>query len=187
MAANYHDVLEQLQAAGLQVTALEPGRMRRCRVEGDREKRGWYVLHELPLPNGDLVLVGTFGVWRGNDNGLQKVDLRKRDKEFSVEQRESLRRRLAEDRKRVERERRDQAERAAQRATAAWSKLSEAGDSEYLANKHVSALGLSCRCSMHSARCTACSSSDPPSRRKPPSARPRSTGLQAWPSRASST
>lgn len=142
MAANYQDVLEQLQAAGLQVTTLEPGRMQRCRVEGDREKRGWYVLHELPLPSGDLVLVGTYGVWRGNDNGLQKVDLRKRDKEFSQEQRESLRRRLAEDRKRVERERRDRADRAAQRAAAAWTKLSESGDSDYLAAKGVQAFGL---------------------------------------------
>jgi putative DNA primase/helicase len=142
LAANYQDVLDQLQAAGLQVTTLEPGRMRRCRVEGDREKRGWYVLHELPLPNGDLVLVGTFGVWRGNDNGLTKVDLRKRDSEFSVEQRESLRRRLAEDRKRVERERREQAERAGQRAAAAWTKLSESGESDYLAGKHVQGFGV---------------------------------------------
>ena len=63
--------------------------MQRCRVEGDREKRGWYVLHELPLPSGDLVLVGTYGVWRGNDNGAQKIELRKRDAEFSAEQREA--------------------------------------------------------------------------------------------------
>lgn len=142
MAANYQDVLDQLQAAGLQVTSLETGRMRRCRVEGDREKRGWYVLHELALPGGDLVLVGTYGVWRGNDNGLQKIDLRKRDADFTAEQREALRRRLAEDRKRVERERRDMAARAAQRAAAAWLKLSEEGESEYLAGKHVQAFGL---------------------------------------------
>lgn len=142
MAVNYDDVLQQLLAAGLQVTSLEPGRMRRCRVEGDREKRGWYVLHELALPGGDLVLVGSFGVWRGNDSGAQKVELRSRDRDFSDDQRKALRARLAEDRKRAERERRDAAERAAQRAAAAWSKYSEEGESEYLAAKGVQGFGL---------------------------------------------
>lgn len=142
MASNYDDVLSQLQDIGLQVTALEVGRMRRCRVEGDREKRGWYILHELPLSGGDLVLVGSYGVWRGADNGAQKIDLRKRDAEFSKEQRDSLRKRLAADRRRVDQERKQLAERAAQRAMAAWSKLTEDGESEYLAAKGVQGFGL---------------------------------------------
>ncbi|KAA2285442.1 DUF5906 domain-containing protein [Arenimonas fontis] len=142
MASNYDDVLSQLQAAGLHVTSLEVGRMRRCRVEGDREKRGWYILHELPLSGGDLVLVGSYGVWRGADNGAQKIDLRKRDAAFSAEQRDSLKRRLAADRRRADQERKQLAERAAQRATAAWAKLSEDGDSEYLAAKGVQGFGL---------------------------------------------
>jgi putative DNA primase/helicase len=50
-ASNYDDVLDQLRAGGLIVDTLQVGtpRMVRCKVEGgDREKRGWYMLHELP-------------------------------------------------------------------------------------------------------------------------------------------
>src|SRR5688572_11510228 len=101
MAANYADVLGQLRDAGILVTALEAdGRMHRCRVEGDREKRGWYVLHELPVAGGEVLLVGSFGVWRGGDNGATKVDLRRRDQEFSAEQRAALKQRLTDDRRR---------------------------------------------------------------------------------------
>ena len=56
---------------GLVVDSLEVGRMMRCKVEGDREKRGWYHLHEWRTDAGELLIVGSFGVWRGNDNGAQ--------------------------------------------------------------------------------------------------------------------
>lgn len=143
-ASNYDDVLDQLRAGGLIVEDLQVGtpRMIRCKVEGgDREKRGWYMLHELPTSNGDLLIVGSFGVWHGNDQGAQKIQLRKAD-DFTREQREALRRRLAEDRKRADADRKREAERAAARATAAWSKLEPDGESEYLARKGVAAHGL---------------------------------------------
>jgi putative DNA primase/helicase len=142
MASNYDDVLGQLNALGLCVTDLEPGRLVRCRVEGDREKRGWYMLHELQMSGGDVLLVGTYGIWHGNDSGTLKVELRKRDKEFSQEQRDALKHRMAEDRKRVARERAAAAERAAARATSAWARYSEDGDSEYLEKKGVQGYGL---------------------------------------------
>jgi putative DNA primase/helicase len=141
MAANYDDVLGQLQSIGLQVTTLEIGRLVRCRVEGDREKRGWYMLHELPTSSGDQLIVGSFGVWRGADNGAQKVEIRKADA-LSKDQRESLRRRLAKDRKRVVAEREREAERAAARASSAWTKLLPEGSSDYLVRKGVGAHGL---------------------------------------------
>lgn len=142
MASNYADVLEQLNAADLQVTSLDIGRMVRCRVEGDRERRGWYSLHELQLPGGDLVIVGSYGVWRGNDNGAQKIDLKNRDSGLSSEQREALKRRLAEDRRRIESVRRAAAAKAAERAGLAWAKYSETGESDYLASKHVQGFGV---------------------------------------------
>jgi putative DNA primase/helicase len=142
LAANYQDVLDQLQRAGLIVSSLETGAMKRCRVEGDREKRGWYTLHEIQLPGGDLVIVGSYGIWHGNDNGAQKVDLRKRDGELTNEQREALRRRQVEDRKRAANQRRAQAERAAVRAAGAWARYAEDGESEYLAAKCVQGYGL---------------------------------------------
>ena len=40
MACNYDDVVDQLTSFGLVVDRLEVGRMVRCKVEGDREKRG---------------------------------------------------------------------------------------------------------------------------------------------------
>lgn len=144
MAVNYDDVLSQLQGAGLLISSLEAtGKMVRCRVDGGgREQRGWYVLHELSCDNGDQLVVGTYGVWRGNEPGTTKVELRKRDNAFSTEQREALKRRMAEDRKRAEAERRRRAERAAQMARRVWDRCSEQGDSAYLASKNVSGFGV---------------------------------------------
>ena len=140
MASNYDDVLGQLRAGGLLVDALEVGRLRRCKVDGDREKRGWYHLHEMRLASGDDLIVGSFGVWRGAENNATKVELNKT--ELGAEQRESLRRRLAEDKKRAELARRADAERAAERARVAWQKCSEQGECEYLARKGVRAHGV---------------------------------------------
>lgn len=143
MSANYTDVLGQLAAAGLILDTLDTsGRMVRCRVEGSRERRGWYVLHELNTSSGDTLIVGTFGVWRGNDNGAQKVELHKRDSAFSQEQREALKRRLAEDRRRAEAARLEQNRRAAARATAAWNRALPEGEADYLIDKAVQAFGL---------------------------------------------
>ena len=139
MASNYDDVLSQLQAYGLQVDSLEIGRMRRCKVEGDREKRDWYHLHELRLQNGDDVIVGSFGVWRGAENNATKVELRKT--ELSLEQAAALRKRISEDKKRSEAARKADAARAADKA-AAWRKCSEQGSSDYLEHKGVLAHGV---------------------------------------------
>ena len=140
MAANYDDVVAQLTSAGLIVESLQTGRLTRCKVEGDRERRGWYMLHELALSSGDVVLVGSYGVWRGNENNTQRIDLQKR--ELSKEQRESLRKRLAEDRRRAERERKAAGARAAARAAKVWSKCLPTGDSEYLGRKGVGGHGV---------------------------------------------
>ena len=115
MAQNYDDVLNQLRAAGLDVDSIEVGRMRRCRAEGEgREKRGWYIVHELRLDSGVDVLVGSYGVWRGAENNAQKIEL---GKAYTVnrEQAEAMRKRLLEDKKRAERERQEEARRAAHR------------------------------------------------------------------------
>ena len=142
MASNYQDVLDQLQAAGLQVTTLQVGRLVRCKVEGDREKRGWYVLHEITAGNGDLLLVGSYGVWHGNDSGSQKIELRKATDSLGKEQREAIRRRLQEDRKKADQARAREADRAAAVAAKAWAACAVDGDSDYLAQKGVGAHGI---------------------------------------------
>ena len=58
--SNYDDVLGQLRSAGLHVERLEIGSPRaiRCLVEGGgREKRGWYMLHELHVDSGKCSVV----------------------------------------------------------------------------------------------------------------------------------
>lgn len=142
MAANYEDVLLQLQAAGLLVDSLDTGRMRRCRVEGEgRERKGWYMLHELRLDDGTEVLVGSFGVWRGAENNATKVKLNLQ-KKLGPEQAEALRKRLAEDRRRAEAVRKAVAERAAQRATAMWKRCQPTGECDYLQRKGVGGYGV---------------------------------------------
>ena len=140
MSSNYNDVLGQLQVAGLKVDHLEVGKLRRCKVEGDAEKRGWYHLHEMRLNNGDDLIVGSFGVWRGNENNATKVEV-KGDR-LNTDQLASLRKRLAEDRKQADRARKADADRAAERATAAWKKCTEQGDCDYLTRKGVQAHGV---------------------------------------------
>lgn len=138
---NYADVLAQLTAAGLLVDSLEVGKRQRVRVEGDREKRGWYRLHELRLDAGGFLLVGSYGVWRGADPGSTKVELAK-GTPMSTEQRAALRARMTVDRKAEEAARRAEAGRAAHRAQAMWRRLAADGESEYLRRKCVQAHGL---------------------------------------------
>ena len=140
MASNYDDVLGQLQGAGLLVDGLDIGRLKRVTVDGEREKRGWYHLHEIRLPAGNDLIVGSYGVWRGNENHATKIELRKI--ELSREQRDSLRKRLAEDKRRSEAARKADADRAAVAATAAWKKCTEQGDCDYLHKKGVGAHGV---------------------------------------------
>lgn len=139
-ASNHADVLDQMRAHGLLVDTLEVGRMARCRVEGEREKRGWYSLHEITGSRGDLLIVGSFGVWRGNDQGTVKVDLRKT--ELTPEQREAIANRIAQDQRRAKAERKALAERAARHAEHAWSRYVPTGESDYLARKGIQAHGV---------------------------------------------
>lgn len=145
-AINYDDVLDQLAAAGLLVhgrrgtDSLEIGRLRRCWVEGDSEKRGWYSLHEVRLKGGDLAIVGAFGVWRGAENNKQQIELKSIP--LSAEQKDAIRARIREDRKRAEAARKKEGERAAARARAMWMKCLPSGESEYLAEKGVKAFDV---------------------------------------------
>jgi putative DNA primase/helicase len=148
LASNYQDVIDQLRSVGLVGRGVDDGlqvgtaRPVRCRVEGDREKRGWYWLHDLTTSSGDALIVGTFGVWQGDSSNTQKVELRKT--EISADQREALKRRLADDRKRMEAERRREVERAASKASSAWLKCSSEGADQhaYIVRKKVRGFGL---------------------------------------------
>lgn len=140
MSSNYSDVLAQLTGAGLRVDRLQIGKMVRCYTEEDREKRGWYILHEITLSGGELVLVGSFGIWHGQENNAQKIELSKFD--LSDEQKQAIKKRIADDRKRTEAYQKQCAETAALKAEKVWRRMSEDGDCEYLHKKGISAHGV---------------------------------------------
>ncbi len=76
MFENYQDVLNQLQGFGLLVDSLnvDTTRMQRVRHADARDKKaGWYKLNTFNV-NGKNYLVGSFGVWHGNENNTQKVE-----------------------------------------------------------------------------------------------------------------
>lgn len=169
---NYDDVRAQLQSAGLILDGpleLAKGKKSvRCKVDGmGSEKRGWYRLYEWEMNPGEWMLVGSFGVFQGDDAGSQKIELSKRcddcghempirekacpkcggkkakKRELSEEQKKALRDRVMEDRKRMEAEREAESHRAAQWAGAVWRASREAapGEIEYLTRKHIAGTG----------------------------------------------
>jgi putative DNA primase/helicase len=142
---NYADVLAQLRAGGLLVDELRvTGRVVRRPVQGEGpEKRGWYVLHELARERGS-VLVGSWGIWRGNDDGRQTITVERAS--LSDDERAALRDRMRADRRRTQAERAAESERAARRAESVWRKcLTAPADGEvpdYLRRKGIAAHGL---------------------------------------------
>jgi putative DNA primase/helicase len=140
MATNYDDVLAQISSFGIQVSRLDIGRMVRCRVELDREKRGWYILHEITLSGGDTVLVGSYGIWQGADANAQKIELTKVD--LSDDQKTAIKQRIADDKKRADWEQKKRAEQSALRADKAWRNLQTDGDCDYLHRKGIAAHGI---------------------------------------------
>lgn len=149
---NYDDVVAQLRAAGLLEARLEiDGQIHRCQVDHlivpgvGREKRGWYVLHELTDRSSNQVIVGSYGVWRGDDKGELKIEL---GKDFRLDKEEvaAIRVRQAADRKRAVAQRKREAQRAARRAAGGWAKALTAPPTDapvdYLQRKGVAAHGL---------------------------------------------
>ncbi len=148
---NYDDVLDQLREAGLLVEHLEVGSHRpvRVRVEGDREKRGWYWLSEIELETKDggrrRFIVGSYGIWYGNDNGARKVRLAVKGKKratLTQDQKAAIAARHRENAKRAKALRAAEAERAAAVAAKAWRAYLPDGESPYLVRKHVGAHGV---------------------------------------------
>ncbi|MBN8260984.1 MAG: toprim domain-containing protein [Xanthomonadales bacterium] len=148
-ASNYDDVLGQLLDAGLIIPPGEGLRInthKPVRVfaqDGGREKRGWYLLKEWSPSVDRMLIVGAYGVWRGNSNGAQKVALPKDDTgRITPDQRDAMKRVWADAAKAAELQRKQEAEAAASTATKAWGKLLPEGESPYLQRKGVLGYGL---------------------------------------------
>ncbi len=142
---NYDNVLQQLTLAGLVVTSLDvDGKVHRCRVDGTKERKGWYLLHTWQASNGTEYVVGSYGVWQGNEKNATKVELA--DISMDSADKAALRQRLADDRKRAQAQREAEATRAARRAASVWGKALKTPPPDmsvdYLARKGVSGYGL---------------------------------------------
>ncbi len=147
--ANYDDALGQLCAAGLQVNHLEVGTAKpvRCYVEGDREKRGWYWLSDIDLDRDgkrERYIVGSYGIWRGNDKGAIKIKLPTRGNRpaLSDDEKKAIAARHRENAKRAAAMRQADADRAAVKAAHAWRQYAADGESDYLIRKGVGAHGV---------------------------------------------
>ena len=143
--SNYDDTLAQLRAYGLLVDGLDvdTARPRRVRIEGDksRERRGWYWLSS--FMDGESLIIGAYGIYRGTDNGKQIIALPKDKKErLTPEQIEAQKVRQREAQKCMEAERQREADRAAARALGVWKKCAIEGESEYLTRKQIGAHGI---------------------------------------------
>ena len=158
---NYDDVLDQLLAGGLKVDTVKTSRGGvtvgqlvvgstspvRCETEDSTEKRGWYWISVVQLPDADGrledYLIGSYGIYHANDNGKQNLKL-KRDGRPSLSQAEkdAMRVRLADQAKKAKALRAAEAKKAADEADRCWRKYVPTGESDYLAHKGVKAYGL---------------------------------------------
>ena len=138
------DVLNQLTDYGLvPITSRQDwvfGKLTRCKASGDSagEKNGWYVLHEYRTEKGDLLYFGAYGDWRNQDPQKIKV----KGPRMSAEERELMKARQEEAKRKAAETQLHAARRAAKRAAGMWEKLPEKGRSPYLDRKQIIGLGV---------------------------------------------
>lgn len=138
------DVLNQLTDYGLvPITSRQDwvfGKLTRCKASGDNtgEKNGWYVLHEYRTEKGDLLYFGAYGDWRNQDPQKIKV----KGPRMSAEERELMKARQEEAKRKAAETQLHAARRAAKRAAGMWEKLPEKGRSPYLDRKQIIGLGV---------------------------------------------
>jgi putative DNA primase/helicase len=134
--SNHENVLDQLTAYGLEVTELELDRIKRVKAPGDRrtQKSGWYKIHQIITEKGDQLYVGTYGNWK-DGAGTHKIDLKGHT--ISPEEKAAINKRMADNKKQADAERKQKAKKAAYQAQRMFSRCSEEGQSPYLAAKGV--------------------------------------------------
>ena len=135
------DVLGQFTDHGLEpAQPLTFGKLTRCKTTQDKgkEKNGWYVIHEHRTEKNETLIFGSFGDWRSGDSNKIKVKAGR----MSQEEREVMRARQEEGKRRAAEIAANAARRAANRASGLFKRMPEKGRSDYLDRKQIIGLGV---------------------------------------------
>ena len=130
------DVLGQFADHGLEpAQPLTFGKLTRCRTTQDKgkEKNGWYVIHEHRTEKNELLIFGSFGDWRSGDSNKIKVKAGR----MSQEERDVMRARQEDAKRRAAEVAANAARRAANRAAGLFKRMPEKGRSAYLERKQI--------------------------------------------------
>lgn len=135
------DVLGQFADHGLEPSQpLTFGKLTRCKTAQDKgkEKNGWYVIHEHRTEKNEVLIFGSFGDWRSGDSNKIKVKAGR----MSQEEREVMRARQEEGKRRAAEIAANAARRAANRASGLFNRMPEKGRSAYLDRKQIVGMGV---------------------------------------------
>lgn len=135
------EVLGQFADYGLEPDQpLAYGKLTRCKTMQDKgkEKNGWYVVHEHLTTKGETLIFGSFGDWRSG--GSQKIKVKAG--RMSQEEREVMRARQEEAKRRAAEVAANAARKAASRATRLFQQMPEQGRSDYLDRKRIVGFGV---------------------------------------------
>lgn len=135
------DVLGQFADHGLEpAQPLTFGKLTRCKTTQDKgkEKNGWYVIHEHRTEKNELLIFGSFGDWRSGDSNKIKV----KPGRMSQEERDVMRARQEEAKRRAAEVATNAARRAANRASGLFKRMPEKGRSAYLERKQIVGIGV---------------------------------------------
>ncbi|MGE8346615.1 toprim domain-containing protein, partial [Pseudomonas helleri] len=135
------DVLGQFADHGLEpAQPLTFGKLTRCKTTQDKgkEKNGWYVIHEHRTEKNEVLIFGSFGDWRSGDSNKIKVKAGR----MSQEERDVMRARQEEGKRRAAEIAANAARRAANRASGLFKRMPEKGRSAYLDRKQIVGMGV---------------------------------------------
>lgn len=130
------DVLVQFAEYGLEpAQPLVFGKLTRCKTTQDKgkEKNGWYVIHEHRTEKNETLIFGSFGDWRSGETQKIKVKAGR----MSPEEREVMRARQEEAKRRAAEVAANASRRAANRASSLFKRMPETGRSSYLDRKQI--------------------------------------------------
>lgn len=130
------EVLNQFADYGLEPEQpLVFGKLTRCKTTQDKgkEKNGWYVVHEHRTERNEMLIFGSFGDWRSGDTQKIKVKAGR----MSPEEREVMRARQEDAKRKAAEIAANASRRAANRAASLFKRMPEKGKSAYLDRKQI--------------------------------------------------